>query len=401
MTLNGQRPLLMGHRGEKVFMPEHTVASYELASAEGAEFVEPDLTLTKDGELVCFHDLTLKSGTDVANHLEFRRKMRSFSGWLGHTFVNITDDWFIIDFTLEDLQTLHVKQKPTGIRLQYFNSLFPIPTFKEYLNIVHKMAHKLGKPIGIIPELKHPAFNNGPFGPHYMETKLLETLRAYGYPTEAMHTPACKHESEHIPCGDVIIQSFEQDSLQYLKGKTNRELMMLVDNDTPLLTYEGLKNISTFAAYYGVWKEHLFSGPEAVLIAGGKPIDIENVTKWGGFPSVKTFVDDAHKLGMKMSIYTIYDSREPSRRGCDVKCQPENKTEELFYYFEMGVDGLFVENIMEARELRLQFENQLGNGNGNDKSAGNSLRGFGGNQFMLLMTTALFGLRLYLGLIYN
>lgn len=80
----------------------------------------------------------------------------------------------------------------------------------------------------------------------------------------------------------------------------------------------------------------------------------------GGFVDPMEIPTQAHALGMAVGIYTIYDSREPSNRGCATGvCDPENKELELFYYFKLGVDGMFVENVMEARELRQKFHYQF------------------------------------------
>jgi len=80
------------------------------------------------------------------------------------------------------------------------------------------------------------------------------------------------------------------------------------------------------------------------------------IEQLGGFIPARQIVQEAHTLGLKVGIYTIYDSREPSHRGCTVKCDPENKEMELFYYFDMGVDSMFVENVPEAREIRIKYE---------------------------------------------
>jgi hypothetical protein len=94
----------------------------------------------------------------------------------------------------------------------------------------------------------------------------------------------------------------------------------------------------------------------------------------GGFIDPKQIVGQAHALGLKVGIYTIYDSREPSNRGCGIgQCEPENKEMELFYYFDMGVDGMFVENVGEARELRMTYQYRIvdgGDGDGGDKNSG-------------------------------
>ena len=138
-TLDGSPPQLYGHRGEKVLMPEHTVPGYELASILGADYVEPDLCMTKDDVFVCHHDIDLRDGTDVKDRPEFDHLKRK------------TDDgynWFIRDFTIAQLKTLRIIQQNIGIRPQDFNSYFTIPTFVEYLGTIHRMTFKLNRTVG-------------------------------------------------------------------------------------------------------------------------------------------------------------------------------------------------------------------------------------------------------------
>lgn len=350
LTLDGNPPVFMGHRGEKVLMPEHTLGSYEFAAIEGAEYVEPDLVLTKDGYLVCYHDLNLKDGTNVEDLPQFAHLQRNFSEVLDHKNVTILNDWFIADFTLVELQELRVEQRAVGIRPQYFNSIFQIPTFEQYLDVILNMSVKMSKAIGIIPELKHPLYHNSQHssqGPHHMENKALDTLRSYGYPVTAEDTPRCQiptstsvpEASDIVECGHIIIQCFEKESLQYLSTVTNIDLMMLVDDNVEFLTYEGFDEVSQFARYYSIWKLYLTIGAENGSLAFGLvPRDV--------------FVAEGHKRNMSMGVYTIYDSREDP-----------NKEEELRKLFAMGVDFLFVENIQEAREARKSYDcdNQLAN----------------------------------------
>ncbi|XP_021946148.1 glycerophosphodiester phosphodiesterase GDPD5 isoform X2 [Folsomia candida] len=375
-TLSGDPIKIMAHRGEKVFMPEHTVGSYELASIEGAEYVEPDLVLTKDGHLVCFHDLTLKTGTDVALLSQFDHKKKNFTGVIdeGMGNVTITDDWFIKDFTLDELKVLKVIQKDVGIRPQRFNNMFGIPTFEDYLTTVHHNAFRLNKSVGIIPELKHPMFHNldYPNSPRYMEELVLSTLSKWGYPMTDDGTPenciSPQDAGAQIKCGHLILQSFELECIKYLAQVTHRDRMMLIDIQLPLLTYKGLQDVTNYANYYAVWKELLYTGIEAQIEAQGIEYD-KNIIELGGFIPARDIVVEAHALGLEVGIYTIYDSREPSRRGCvSGNCDPENKEMELYFYFEMGVDGMFVENVGEAREIRQSY--QFSVVDGNEKAGG-------------------------------
>lgn len=129
-------------------MPPHTLPGYEIAAITGAEYVEPDLVMTKDNVLVCYHDLFLKRGTDIEEHPEFEHLRRNFSGIIGVVYENIVNDFFIEDLTLEQLKTLRVKQNNEGVRLQYFNDHLQIPTFQEFIDVIHKVTLTLNRTIG-------------------------------------------------------------------------------------------------------------------------------------------------------------------------------------------------------------------------------------------------------------
>lgn len=137
---------------------------------------------------------------------------------------------------------------------------------------------------------------------------------------------------------------------------------MLVDKDwysIHHLTYKGLDEIANYSSYFSVWKELAYTGIEAALIADGVEYDKEWIDSLGGFIPAQELVQESHNRGLQMSIYTIYDSREPSKRGCSVECEVEDKVQELFYYFDLGVDAIFVENIAESKLIKLQYEIEL------------------------------------------
>lgn len=114
----------------------------------GADYVEPDLVLTKDAVLVCYHDLALKRTTDVEDHPEFADRRGNHSVVIDGKNQTIIDDYLAIDFTLEELRTLRVLQQPNGVRQLYFNDLFTIATFQEFVDAIHRISYKLKKPIG-------------------------------------------------------------------------------------------------------------------------------------------------------------------------------------------------------------------------------------------------------------
>lgn len=195
-----------------------------------------------------------------------------------------------------------------------------------------------------------------------MEDLVLKTLRDHGYPTKQGDVPRCTYANNvdvfDVQCGHVIIQSFELDCIKYLHTQTNIDLLKLVSTQNfEDLTYEGVKEVASVAQHFHIGKELLYTGIEAAL--QNYNYDREYVAGLGGFMPPQEIVKESHDLNLKVGIYTIVDSHEASNRGCDVECEPNDKEKELFYYFEMGVDGLFVENVPEAVILRMKFDHQL------------------------------------------
>ena len=119
------RPLIIAHRGASGDRPEHTLAAYELASDQGADFIEPDLVVTKDLALIARHENELSGTTDVASREEFedRRRTKMIEG-------QRVAGWFAEDFTLAELRTLRARERVPGSRPAnvYFNGLYQVPT---------------------------------------------------------------------------------------------------------------------------------------------------------------------------------------------------------------------------------------------------------------------------------
>lgn len=143
------RPIVIAHRGASAFRPEHTIAAYRLAIEQGADFIEPDLVMTKDGVLVCRHENEISGTTDVAQHPEFadRRKEKSVDGVTAA-------GWWVEDFTLAELKTLRCVERIPQLRPANtnYNGQEAIPTFAEVLALA--VEHN----VGVYPELKHPTF---------------------------------------------------------------------------------------------------------------------------------------------------------------------------------------------------------------------------------------------------
>jgi len=313
-------PLLIAHRGASGERPEHTLAAYERAIDQGADFIEPDLVLTKDGVLVARHENEIGGTTDVADHPEFadRKTTKVIDG------VEMAG-WFTEDFTLAELRTLRARERLPDLRPanKRFDTLYQIPTFEEILKLVRAKEAESGRRIGLYPETKHPSYFEGIGLAH--QAPLLDLLNRYGYMTEA---------------DPVFIQSFEVGNLKALRAATRLRLIQLVDAeggpaDLPgtryddLLTVQGLADIATYAD--GI-------GPSAALV-----IAPEGAT---------ALVGRAHDAGLQVHVWTLRMENPflPAQyqRGDD----PEGRGDFAGYVRAMvrtGVDGLFSDFPAQAR----------------------------------------------------
>jgi glycerophosphoryl diester phosphodiesterase len=266
-------PFIIAHRGASGERPEHTLASYERAIDQGADYIEPDLVLTKDGVLVARHENEIGGTTDVADHPEYaeRRTTKTVDG------IAMTG-WFTEDFTLAELRTLRARERLPQVRPanKRFDGLYPIPTFEEILKLVRAKEAETGRRIGIYPETKHPSYFAGIGLPH--QKPLLDLLTQYGYATEA---------------DPVFIQSFEVGNLKALRAATRLRLIQLVDDtggpaDLPgtsyadMLTVQGLAAIADYAD--GI-------GPSAAMVLAPD--------------GAAALVGRAHDAGLQVHVWTL------------------------------------------------------------------------------------------------
>jgi glycerophosphoryl diester phosphodiesterase len=257
-TLDGSAPIIIAHRGASGYLPEHTLEAYALAIDMGADLIEPDLVFTKDGVLVARHDRYLSTTTDVSDHPEFASRKRANNNPNDVP----RDDWWIEDFTLAELKTLRARQPFPG-RSKEFDELYEIPSFEEMLALVARKSKEAGRPVGVYPETKHPAFFAS-IG-HDFEQPLLNSL-------------------EGFDAGPVFIQSFEPEILKRLKGKTNAKLVQLVYGISPGAGPNiPLKEISDYADAVGPSKELILTPDGAIT----------------------TFVADAHSAGLAVHPWTF------------------------------------------------------------------------------------------------
>ncbi|XP_044477196.1 glycerophosphodiester phosphodiesterase GDPD6-like [Mangifera indica] len=215
--LQTSRPYNIAHRGSNGEFPEETAAAYLRAIEEGADFIETDILSSKDGVLICMHDVYLDDTTNIANHTEFANRKTTYEV----EEVNITG-FFVVDFTLQELKTLRVNQR-YKFRDQQYNGRFQIITFEEYISI----ALDASRVVGIYPEIKDPVFINQhvkwPNGKRF-EDKFVETLKKYGYHGSYMSKEWLKQPA--------FIQSFAPTSLVYVSNLTDLPKIFLIDDIT-------------------------------------------------------------------------------------------------------------------------------------------------------------------------
>lgn len=340
-TLTGEAPLVIAHRGASGTLPEHTLEAYRLAIEQGADFVEPDLVLTKDGVMIARHEPMLDSTTDVAARFPASRMTtKNVDGVM-------TTAYFASDFTLAEIKTLRAVQSRTG-RPTAFNGLYLIPTLDEVIALVKSEGAKVGRSVGIYPEIKHSTFHAdvAGFGRNAFEDKLVATLHtAYGNAATA----------------PVFIQSFEVSNLQYLNTKTNIRLVQLVDADdvkddgsmslvapfhkpydfvvnndarmfSDLLTSSGLDFVKTYADAIGPWKPYLVKTVnDQVERTGDATLGI-NDRRVDGSTGI---IEMAHAKGLLVHTWTFRD--DASGYGFS------DPRAEMAYYMRLGVDGVFTD----------------------------------------------------------
>ena len=307
-------PIVIAHRGASGLRPEHTIASYALAIEMGADYIEPDLVLTKDDVFVARHENDITGTTDVAKHPEFaaRKATRVIDGET-HT------GWFTEDFTLAELKTLRAVERLPKVRPDNakYDRQFEVPTLAEIIALA-KAHSRNGRVVGIYPETKHPSYFAG-IG-HPMEARLVAQLKAAGWSKAS---------------DPVFIQSFEVDNLKRLHTMTGIRLIQLMDSSgapadraapsyAAMTTPAGLKAIAAYA--YGI-------GPNKDMIRKGDAA-----------PS--TLVADAHAAGLRLHPWTFRAENmflPPSlRHGTDPVAHGA-LDQEIERFLDLGVDGFFTD----------------------------------------------------------
>ena len=316
-------PIVIAHRGASGLRPEHTLAAYELAIEQGADFIEPDLVPTKDDVLVARHENAIAETTDVADHAKFaqRKTTKTIDG-------QTITGWFVEDFTLAELKTLRAKERLPKLRPANtaYDGRFEIPTLAEIIALAKRRSAETGRVIGIYPETKHPTYFAS-IG-HPTDVKLVAELREAGW------------DSAKAP---VFIQSFEVKNLQRLHAITRIRLIQLMDGEggpadgaqpsyATMITPAGLKAVAAYA--YGI-------GPNKSML-------------WAGV-TPSPLVADAHAAGLRVHPWTYRAENmfEPERfrRGSDPATHGDIAAE-IDAGLAQGIDGFFTDFPLYGAQAR-------------------------------------------------
>ena len=345
-------PTLIGHRGASALRPEHTLASYALAIEAGADFIEPDLVATRDGALVARHENAIaqvdvatgavtEATTDVAERPEFanRQASRLIDG-------KAIRGWFTEDFTLAELKTLRAKERIPAIRPANtrFDGQFEIATWPEILELARSESQRLGRPIGVYAETKHPTYFRS-IGLE-LEPKVLATLADFGWNERA---------------APVFLQSFEPTSLLRLRAGSDVRLVQLIEavgapgdaadpalpaalaTHAAMITPAGLAEIARYAQ--GI-------GPHKALVL---PVTGER-------PGPATsLVADAHAAGLVVHVWTLRPENAFLPRAwlgapVDDRTVHGDSAAEMQAFLQAGVDGMFCDDPAAGRAAIRSFQ---------------------------------------------
>ena len=302
-------PLIIAHRGASGERPEHTRAAYERAIEQGADVIEPDLVMSRDGVLIVRHENEIGGTTDVATHPEFaaRRTTKTIDG-------RSETGWFTEDFTLAELQTLRARERLPALRPANtaFDGQEPILTFEQVLDIAARAG------VGVAPELKHPTYFAG-----------------LGLPMEDAFVAVLQRRGLAGAEAPVIVQCFEVGTLQRLRARIATPLLQLVaasggPADRPDLPYAamitpvGLAGIAAYADWIGTDTALIESVP-------GAPTGL---------------IADAHAAGLKVAGWTFRVENAFLPEGDRVGDEPAahgRLRERLARFAAYGLDAAFMD----------------------------------------------------------
>ncbi len=312
-------PLVIGHRGAPAYRPEHTTASYELAIDLGAELIEPDVVISRDGVLVVRHESELSLSTDVAGRPEFAaRRTTRLVGEAPAT------GWFAEDFTYAELLTLRAVERMPELRPlnTAYDGQFGILTLAEVIGLARTRSTD-DRPIRVLAELKAPYRTAHPHLP--MAELVTDELRRLGA-ADAQ--------------GPVVLQSFDPQVLRDVRtglGDDGPQMVQLINDVAAgdgMSTPAGLREISTYAQGIGPSRERILARRPASL------------------------VEEAHRAALTVFCWTLRAENAFLPQHLRVGEAPDGRGDALGEARELlalGVDGL----ITDSPDLAVQAVTEL------------------------------------------
>ncbi len=375
-TLDGNAPLVLGHRGASGSRPEHTLESYKLAIADGADFIEPDLVVTKDGVLIARHEpmlavVTLNAdGTikrDAAGKFELNltntsTNVATLTKFANRLTVKILDGnkvggWFAEDFTLAEIKELNAIERLPALRGTRFDGdNLKISTLQEVIDLVKQVEKDTGRKIGIYPETKHSSYfaTQGTYldGTTKINVnlgqKLIDTLVASNF-TDPKRLFIQSFEVANLKeINDKIMPAAKIDLplIQLFGGASGKPYDFVLSSDArtygDLTKPAELTEIAKYAAGIGPDKRLIIPSSTTDNDKDGKPDDLDKdgqITEADrvlGTPT--TLVADAHKAGLQVHPYTFRS--ESIFLASDYKGDPKKEFEQ---YINLGVDAFFTD----------------------------------------------------------
>ena len=317
-TLDGKPPLVIAHRGASGYRPEHTIASYTLAIEQGADYIEPDLVATRDGQLIARHEPLLDDTTDVKSRAQFadRRTTKMLDG-------KSVTGFFASDFTLAEIKQLRAVQANPA-RSKEYDGRYEIPTFEEILDL--RRARVRASAGARSASTRRPSIRRSISSSKLpLEERLLDALR--------------KRKLDR-PDGPVFIQSFESTNLQYLRTKTKLPLVQLLDDGALQYDAAGKRVVGVKIPQYDDKR------------GGAPPQSLEDVAKYAnaigpwkrqimrdvGAQQLlqTTLIEQAHAAGLRVHTYTFRS--EPATLAPEYRNDPKL---EYRQFYALGIDGVF------------------------------------------------------------
>lgn len=286
-TLDGRPTRIIAHRGASGLRPEHTRAGYELAIAQGADLIEPDLVPSRDGVLYARHDAGLARSTDIARRAGFAtRSTRDRNG---------RRDWPVHRLDCDEIAALRAVQ-PFGRRSRAFDSRFALSTFDEVLDIAAAGSAPTRR-IGVYPELKHPTF-----------------FAAQGIDVTAICIDALQRRGHGGKHDTIWLQCFEVEPLRRVHQTLALPVFFLVE-PSDLGDVHWLRSMHARHP----WLNGI-ALPKSALIGANGDSDL---------------LKSAHDLGWQVHVWTLRND-QVMPGFADVQA-------ELGALFELGVDALFAD----------------------------------------------------------